>query len=98
MLSIQQAANGFAAAGSESRLTVLLSLVRAGPAGLTIGQIIDKVGLPASTLAHHLNYLDNGGLIKQQKQGRAVINRANYQVIEALADFLLKECCADSEN
>lgn len=98
MLSIEQAANGFAAVGSEPRLAVLLSLVRAGPAGLTIGQIIDKVGLPASTLAHHLKFLDDGGLIQQQKQGRAVINRANYQVIEALADFLLKECCADSET
>jgi len=98
MLSIEEAADGFAAVGSKSRLAVLISLVRAGPPGLTIGQIIDKVGLPASTLAHHLKFLDEGGLILQQKQGRSVINRANYQVIEALADFLLKECCVDSER
>ena len=98
MLTIEQASNGFAAVGSEPRLEVLLSLVRAGPEGLTIGEIIDKTGIPASTLAHHLRFLDAGGLILQQKKGRAVINRANYQVIEALAAFLLKECCIDSEN
>lgn len=96
MLSIEQAANGFAAAGSEPRLEVLLALVRAGPSGLTIGQIIDSVGIPASTLAHHLRFLDAGGLIVQEKRGRAVINRANYPILETLAAFLLEECCADS--
>ncbi|MGI9316969.1 MAG: ArsR/SmtB family transcription factor [bacterium] len=95
MLSIEQASNGFAAAGSEPRLKVLLTLVRAGPEGLTIGEIIERVGLPASTLAHHLKFLGAGGLIEQQKKGRAVMSRANYPVIEALAAFLLNECCAD---
>jgi len=40
------AAQGFAAAGSEPRLAVLLALVRAGEAGLTVGEIQVRVGQP----------------------------------------------------
>ncbi|MEM1399649.1 MAG: helix-turn-helix domain-containing protein [Pseudomonadota bacterium] len=96
-LSIEQAAQGFAAAGSEPRLEVLLSLVRAGPTGLSVGEIQERTGMPASTLAHHLRFLAAGGLIEQEKNGRAVINRAAFEHIETLAAFLLSECCVDAK-
>lgn len=96
MLDLEEAAQGFAAVGSEPRLEVLLALVRAGNDGLTVGEIQERVKLPASTLAHHLRFLAAGGLIEQQRQGRAVINRAAYQRVEALAGFLLRECCAET--
>lgn len=98
MLSLEAAAQGFAAVGSESRLDVLMTLVRAGPAGLSVGDIQESVGIPASTLAHHLRSLATGGLIEQERAGRAVINRAAYEQIEQLADFLLRECCADADQ
>ncbi len=72
-------------------------LVRAGPAGLSIGEIQRRVEIPASTLAHHLRYLADAGLIEQRKQGRTVVNHADYSVIRGLAEFLLLECCADAE-
>lgn len=98
MLAVEEAAQGFAAAGSEPRLEVLLALVRAGPDGLNVGEIQDYVGLPASTLAHHLRFLAAGGLIEQERTGRLVVNRAAYERIEELANFLLRECCADAES
>lgn len=98
MLRLPEAAQGFAAAGSEPRLAVLMALVRAGSDGLTVGEIQERVGLPASTLAHHLRYLADGGVIEQEKQGRSVLNRAAYERIKALADFLLEECCVDVES
>jgi DNA-binding transcriptional ArsR family regulator len=76
---------------------VLLALVRAGHDGLTVGDILERVGLPASTLAHHLKFLAAGGLIEQERHGRAVINRAAYERIEELAAFLLRECCAEAK-
>ena len=97
-LSVEEAAHGFAAAGSEPRLEVLLTLVRAGNQGLTVGDIQQRLGMPASTLAHHLRFLAAGGLIAQDRQGRSVVSRAAYARIEALAGFLLRECCADSES
>jgi len=98
MLNLEQAAQGFTAAGSEPRLDVLQTLVRAGPKGLTVGDIQERVGLPASTLAHHLRFLAAGGLIEQERQGRAVINRAAFERIEALAGFLLHECCVENST
>jgi DNA-binding transcriptional ArsR family regulator len=98
MLELEQAAQGFAAVGSEPRLEVLLALVRAGPDGLSVGDIQTRVGLPASTLAHHLKFLNAGGLIDQRKSGRTVVNRAAYARIEALAAFLLHECCVEAQG
>lgn len=98
MLAIEEAAQGFAAAGSEPRLAVLLALVRVGPEGLTVGDIQGRLGLPASTLAHHLKFLAAGGLIEQERAGRVVINRAAFERIEKLADFLLRECCTDAKS
>ena len=98
LMELEIASQGFAAAGSEPRLAVLLALVRAGPAGLSIGEIQKRVDIPASTLAHHLRFLAAGNLVLQSKQGRSVINRANYEQLEALAHFLQHECCADIEG
>lgn len=98
MLELEEAAQGFAAVGSEPRLDVLLSLVRAGPDGLSVGDVQEKLDLPASTLAHHLRFLAAAGLIEQEKQGRVVRNRAAFSRIEALASFLLKECCSESTS
>ena len=95
MIDTAQASRGFSAVGSEARVDVLRALVRAGPAGLTVGDIQQRLDVPASTLAHHLRTLLEGGLIRQEKRGRSVINRADFAHIRELADFLLAECCAD---
>ena len=92
------AAQGFAAIGSESRLSVLKILVRAGREGLTISEIQQRTGIAASTLAHHLKFLLAGELIAQKKQGRSVINTANFEHIEALSRYLLAECCLDAKD
>lgn len=98
MISLEQAVQGFTAAGSEARLEVLQTLVRAGQPGLTVGDIQERVGLPASTLAHHLRFLAAGGLIVQERQGRVVVNRADFKRIESLASFLLQECCVEDSS
>jgi ArsR family transcriptional regulator len=97
-ISPAKAALGFAAVGSEPRLAVLRTLVRAGDDGLSVGEIQERVGQPASTLAHHLRALAAGGLITQDKRGRAVISRAAYEHIQLLASYLVDECCADTKR
>ena len=97
-LGLEEAAQGFAAIGSEPRLDVLLSLVRAGPDGLSVGEVQERLGIPASTLSHHLRFLAAAGLIQQTKEGRTIYNRAAFSHIEALAAFLLRECCVDAEE
>ena len=94
-LLIEEAAQGFAAVGSEARLQVVLALVRAGDPGLSVGEIQRRVDMPASTLAHHIRFLAAAGLIEQEKHGRELINRANFARMQVLAHYLLSECCAD---
>ncbi len=96
-MDLVTAAQGFSAMGSESRLEVLLALVRAGEEGLLVGDIQQRIGIPGSTLAHHLKFLTSADLIVQNRQGRTIINQANYQHLQALAAFILEECCTDQE-
>ncbi|TMV06805.1 winged helix-turn-helix transcriptional regulator [Ruegeria sediminis] len=92
----ETAAAGFSAMGSEARLRVLKTLVRAGDSGLTVGEIRDRTGIAPSTLAHHLKFLAAGGLVEQEKVGRSTINRARFDELRNLAQFILSECCADA--
>lgn len=87
----EQSAQGFAAIGSEARLQVLKALVRAGRSGMTVGEIQEATSMPASTLAHHLRLLAAGEVIHQEKIGRSVINRADFERLEQLAHFILCE-------
>ena len=91
-----EAAQGFAAMGSEARLEVLRCLIRAGEAGLTVGEIQTRTGLAPSTLAHHLKFLAGADLIRPTPQGRSVGCRADFARLRALAGFILTECCADA--
>ncbi len=93
----EEAAQGFAAMGSESRLKVLRALVRAGNPGLSVGEIQERTEIAPSTLAHHLKFLAAGGAVTQEKSGRTTVNRANFEALEALARFILSECCANGE-
>lgn len=92
------AARGFSAMGSGSRLEVLKSLVRAGEPGLAVSAIQNRTGIPASTLTHHLKNLASAGLIDQQRHGRTITVRANYDHLRSLADFILAECCVEQEG
>ncbi len=91
----EQAALGFAAIGSDARLLVLRCLVRAGSQGLSVGGIQKRTGIAPSTLAHHLKCLAGAGIIQQEKQGRTIVNCANFDHLKLLSSFILDECCAD---
>ncbi len=97
-MDFQTASAGFSAMGAEARLHVLQALVKAGDGGLLVGEIQHKLNIPPSTLAHHLKHLAIANLIIQEKQGRAITSRANYEHLNALAAYILDECCVDEER
>ena len=86
----------FAALGSEQRLSVLITLVRAGPDGLTIGELGERTGVTGSTLTHHMRVLSQSGLVAQTRDGRRILSTADYDAVETLAEFLTSQCCADT--
>jgi ArsR family transcriptional regulator, arsenate/arsenite/antimonite-responsive transcriptional repressor len=87
-------ARALAALGHDARLSIFRLLVKAGPDGLRVGEIGDHLGLAASTLAHHLSMLTSAGLVVQDKQGREVFNRVDFDAMNRLVGFLTAECCA----
>ena len=90
-----EAAEAFAALGSDVRLSILRALVRAGDHGLAVGALQSRLAIAASTLSHHLRAMLQAGLLEQTRDGRTLICRARYDRIQGLAAFLVSECCAD---
>jgi DNA-binding transcriptional ArsR family regulator len=86
-------ARALAALGHETRLAIYRLLVRAGEAGLNVGEIAAHLKMPASTLAHHLSTLVAAGLVVQERQGREVVNRADYEAMRRTVGFLTDKCC-----
>ena len=95
-LSLEAVAASLSAIGSEQRLSVLLTLVRAGPEGLSIGVLGQRCGITGSTLTFHVKILVQAGLVQQTRHGRNIVCVARTETIRALSDFLLSECCADA--
>lgn len=90
----QSTARALAALGHEARLTIFRLLVRAGDEGLSITQIATHLDMAASTLAYHLKSLVEAGLVRQEKQGRHIMNQVDYDVMHGAVTFLTAECCA----
>jgi ArsR family transcriptional regulator len=95
-MNIEKAAKQLEALGSPTRLQVYRTIVRAGHSGLPVGRLQEKLGIPASTLSHHLHRLILTGLVTQERQATTLISRANYPAMDALLGFLADECCADA--
>jgi DNA-binding transcriptional ArsR family regulator len=90
----QDAALSLAALGHEARLKVFRLLVKAGPEGLPVGEIVRHLGLPPSTLSHHLGALVQAGLVSQERRGRETVNRADFAAMRRLLAFVESECCS----
>ena len=87
------AAECFAALGHPTRLAIYRALVRAGDDGAPVGMLQDKLGVPASTLTHHIQTLARAGLAKQERDGRVLTTRADYEQMRGLIEFLTDDCC-----
>jgi len=92
------AANGLAALGNVTRLHLFRYLVQAGPDGAIIGSIQLHLNVPGSTLHHHIAKLVKVGLIEQEKKGREIICRANYDRMDSLLSFVTENCCRGIEE
>lgn len=90
-------ATTLAALGHEARLSVYRLLVRAGNDGLNVGEIGDQLDLPASTLSHHLRALVHVGLVIQEKRGREIFNKPDFEAMAHVTAFLNEECCSGIE-
>ena len=88
----------FAALSQKTRLSVLRLLVEAGPAGLAAGTLSEHLQMAHNSMSFHLAQLKSAGLIHSHKQGRSIFYQANFARISQLIEFLLEDCCIDSNG
>lgn len=97
-MMIEDAAKKLEAIGNPTRLSLYRHLVRAGEAGLPVGNLQTTFNIPGSTLTHHLRRLTEAGLIERERRATTLICRVNYDAMNALVGYLVDECCADSQK
>jgi predicted transcriptional regulator len=77
------AVSAFTALGQESRLNVFRLIVQRADKGVT----------PA-TLSFHLKELSNAGLVQVVREGRNLIYKPQFDLVNSLIDFLSDNCCS----
>ncbi|MBL6933045.1 MAG: helix-turn-helix transcriptional regulator [Rhodospirillales bacterium] len=90
---LEEMAARLEALGNTTRLAIFRALVKAGTNGANVGAIQNAVGIPASTLTHHIQKLVKAGLVSQKRHSRELICRAEYDAMDMTIDYLKEECC-----
>ena len=90
---ITRYADMFAAMGTDARLRIMRLLLSAHPDGLVVGDIQSELGIPNSTLSHHLDKLRNEDLVKVRREGTFLWYTANSEALQEILTFLYAECC-----
>ncbi len=90
---IAKYADMFSAMGTEPRLRIMQLLLTAHPEGLVVSEIQDELGIPNSTLSHHLDKLRTEGLVEVQREGTFLRYTADTGALQELLQFLYAECC-----
>ena len=82
-----------AALAQTSRLEIFRALVVAGQAGLTPGSMAESLGVAPNTLSFHLKELVHADLVTQERIGRNLIYRAQFDRMNAVLAYLTQNCC-----
>ena len=91
-LRFEDAARCLAELGHPHRLQIFNRLVQAGEIGCPVGEVQAELGIPKSTLSHHLAQLVAIGLITQTREGRVLRCRIDMDRTRLVQQFL-NRCC-----
>jgi ArsR family transcriptional regulator, arsenate/arsenite/antimonite-responsive transcriptional repressor len=86
-------ADMFSAMGTEARLRIMQVLLSAHPDGMVVSEIQEELGIPNSTLSHHLDKLRMEDLVKVKRESTFLRYTANTDALHEILQFLYAECC-----
>ncbi|GEM76181.1 ArsR/SmtB family transcription factor [Vibrio sagamiensis] len=95
-MKLESVAKALKELGHPTRLNIYKEVVKSGSQGIAVGGVQNKLGIPASTLSHHISSLSSAGLISQRRQGRTLCCIADEQCLETVIGFLRSECLVES--
>jgi DNA-binding transcriptional ArsR family regulator len=81
------------ALAQPTRLDVFRRLVKHEPQGIAAGELARLAAVPQNTMSSHLAILQRAGLITAARHSRSIVYRANLPAFQAVALFLLQDCC-----
>jgi len=88
-MTTEEASEVASVLANTTRLEILQLLHQSRNRGLIVGEIQKAVGLPGSTLSHHLERLKESGLVTIRRQGTFLWYIAVPDRVRSLADLLL---------
>lgn len=92
-LLVTRSADRFSALGAEPRLQILRLLLAAHPNGVVAGEVQEELGIPASTLSHHLEKLKQVGLVRVRRESTYLWYSTDTEALREVLNFLYEECC-----
>lgn len=90
---LEQQASRLKAMGHPARLGILRLVVQGPREGTPVGEIQAGLGIPASTLSHHLSELAQAGLLKAARQGTTIRYAVCFDVLKELTGYVWENCC-----
>lgn len=90
---LERNAECFKALGHPVRLAILRLIVQGYQEGTPAGAIQESIGIPASTLSHHLACLAETNLVLVEREGTTLRYRANFPTLHGLVAYLWEDCC-----
>lgn len=85
------------AMGAEPRLRIMRLLLAAHPTGMVVGEIGEELGMPGSSLSHHLDKLRTAELVLVKRESTFLRYTANAEALRQLLGFLYAECCTRNQ-
>lgn len=93
----QQVVTALAALAQPTRLAIHRLLVKAGPQGMSAGQIAARLKTSPAAMSFHLKTLSHAGLLDSRQEGRFVYYAVNFRVMNAITDYLTENCCGGAD-
>jgi ArsR family transcriptional regulator, arsenate/arsenite/antimonite-responsive transcriptional repressor len=86
-------AHRLAALGQPTRLALFCAIVRAGPAGCSVGELQAMLEIPLSTVSFHLRKLVETGLVRQVREGTVLRCCGDEEAMDTVLCVLREYCC-----
>jgi len=81
------------ALGHAARLSIVRVVVQGPVEGTPVGEIQAGLGIPASTLSHHIAELAQAGLLKPTRKATVIRYAACFDQLKELTAYLWEDCC-----
>ncbi len=94
MMNERIIASSFSALSHPLRVRIFGYLLARQPQPVAFGVLSRELGIPASTLAHHLREMEAGRVVSRRAAGRRTLFAPDLAHLRGVLNDFLEMCCA----